>query len=287
MNKSNKKALCSVLALVIILSALCACSNIKGVFKKEDTTVSTSETTTVTVPTSTTETTTENLKTTFREAYTQNVYPALEKDSSGKFSHKISEYSTYFNTGDVSRSSNIRHAAASINGLVIPSGGSFSFNQNVGKRTGPAGYDEAHVIRDGELVDGMGGGVCQVSTTIFEAVLRANVKILERHNHSLKVGYVPLGGDATVSFGSQDLKFRNTLGCDIKLSMKCSGGKLTCAVYSAKKVDVGNINISIKPDGAGGMDFVLTRSVNGKVNYSTKSHYDEQKTTAASTTKKR
>jgi vancomycin resistance protein YoaR len=135
MDKSLKRTVCVVLSILVCISAFTACSNIKGVFSKEETTVSTTASTTVTVPTSTTETTTENLKTTFKEAYTNTVYPALEKDSSGKYSNKVSEYSTYFNTGDTSRSSNINHAASSINNLVIPSGGSFSFNQKLVQKT--------------------------------------------------------------------------------------------------------------------------------------------------------
>jgi vancomycin resistance protein YoaR len=81
---------------------------------------------------------------------------------------------------------------------------------------------------------------------------------------------VPLGGDATVDWNSKDFKFKNNLGCDIRISMTCSGGKLTCKIFAKKKVDVGNVKISIsKSDGI----YTLTRSVNGKTNYTTKSKY--------------
>lgn len=276
--KNIKKSLCTLIVLAMIFSIFSACSN---VFKEEETTQSTTVSTTR-YTTTEMQTTTENTKTTFKEVYTQAVYSGLKKDPSGSYPHKIAEYSTYFNTGDTSRSSNIKNAAGKINNIAVPNGAVFSFNQTVGKRTVTAGYDEAHVIRDGELVDGLGGGVCQVSSTIFEAVLRANIKIVERSNHSLKVGYVPLGGDATVSFGSQDFKFKNNTGSDIRLSMIVNSGKITCQVWAKKKVSVGNVKINIT---GSGMDFVLTRTVNGKKNYSAKSHYEEEKKTSTTTKK--
>ena len=122
------------------------------------------------------------------------------------------------------RTENLKVSADKINNICIPEEKVFSFNQTVGKRTVTAGYESAKVIKDGEFVDGLGGGVCQVSSTIFECVLRANVEIVARTNHTLEIGYVPLGGDATVQWKKKKKKFKNTLGTDLRLKMTRSGG---------------------------------------------------------------
>ena len=116
--------------------------------------------------------------------------------------------------------------------------------------------------------------MCQVSSTIFECVLRANVEIVARTNHTLEIGYVPLGGDATVQWNSKDFKFKNTLGTDLRLKMTCSGGKLTCSVWSKKKIDVGDVKIKITSSNG---SYTLTRTVNGKQNYRTTSKYKKAK----------
>jgi vancomycin resistance protein YoaR len=167
----------------------------------------------------------------------------------------------------------LQAAVDKINNVKIPNDAVFSFNQTVGKRTVTAGYETAKVIQDGEFVDGLGGGVCQVSSTVFECVLRANMDIVRRTNHSLKISYVPLGGDATVQWNSKDFQFKNNLGCDVRLKMTCKNGKLTCSVYAKEDIDVGKVVIKIKQDGE---NYVLTRTVNGKKNYTTTSHYKEQ-----------
>lgn len=268
-----KKLSCVAGAIVLFVCELCGCSAIENALSTTQsgtTTTATTETTTTT----TTLTTTEDLDTTFAETSTNKVYEGLGKDKGNSYNNKLAEYSTSFSTNDKSRSSNIATAADIIDNVVIKQGQVFSFNQIVGKRTVTSGFQEAHVINNGELVDGLGGGICQVSSTVFEAVLRANIEIVQRTNHSLKVGYVPLGGDATVDWNSKDFKFKNNLNSDIKLSMKCSGGKLTCTVYSKKPVDVGKVSINITKSGE---VYTLKRSVNGTVNYTTKSKYKKQK----------
>jgi len=108
------------------------------------------------------------------------------------------------------RISNIRLACASINCMILEPGQEFSFNETVGQRTKAAGYKKAGVYVSGELGEEIGGGICQVSTTLFNAVVKADLEVTERHNHSLPVSYVDNGKDATVSWGAQDFKFVNS-----------------------------------------------------------------------------
>lgn len=244
----------------------------------EATTAQETSSTTTTIPR-----TTEDTATTFAEQQTRKIYDALEKDSDGSYPYKIASYTTYYNANDKTRTANLMTAVSNIDDVVIPNGKVFSFNQVVGKRTITAGYESAKVIANDEFVDGLGGGVCQVSSTVFECVLRANVDIVERTNHTLEIGYVPLGGDATVQWNSRDFQFKNTLGCDARLSMYCSSGKLTCSIYAKEDVNVGNIKIDISKSGD---TYILTRTVNGNVNYTTKSVYKKPPTTTTTTTKK-
>lgn len=286
MNKRVKSILCISLAAVIIGGALTACG---GRIPAGETTTEkapVTEKTTTTTTEKTTVTTTEDTATTFPESETRKIYKGLSKDDSSDYDYLVSSYSTYYHSYDVTRTENLKNSVRKINNIVVPNGGVFSFNQTVGQRTVTAGYQEAKVIADGEFVDGLGGGVCQVSSTVFEAVLRANVKIVARTYHSLEITYVPLGGDATVQWNSKDFQFKNDLGVPIRLNMYCSDGKLTCEVYAKKKIDVGEVDINIFRDGD---SYVLTRTVNGVENYRTVSHYSKPKPTTtkkATTTKK-
>lgn len=144
----------------------------------------------------------------------------------------------------------------------------------MGKRTVLAGYATAKVVQDGEFVDGLGGGVCQVSSTIFECILRANLQVVCRAPHSLEISYVPLGGDATVQWNTTDFQFKNTSGTDIRLQMTAKNGTLTCKVMGQKNVKPKDVKISIKKTGN---QYVLTRTVGGKVNYTTYSTYAKPK----------
>ena len=150
----------------------------------------------------------------------------------------------------------------------------FSITQTVGKRTVLAGYATAKVVQDGEFVDGLGGGVCQVSSTIFECILRANLMVVSRAPHSLEISYVPLGGDATVQWNTTDFQFKNTSGTDIRLQMTAKNGTLTCKAMGQKNVKPKDVKISIKKTVK---QYVLTRTVGGKVNYTTYSTYAKHK----------
>lgn len=108
------------------------------------------------------------------------------------------------------RLTNLALACASINGTCVMPGETFSFNDTVGKRTKDKGYKIATVYQNGEKAEDVGGGICQVSTTLWNAAMKCDYEIVERHEHSLPVAYVDKGKDATVSWGSQDMKFKNT-----------------------------------------------------------------------------
>lgn len=275
MKRSSTKGIIAVLlALVLLVSCLVGCSH-----QKEE-----ENTTTTTTTTTTTATTTENLDTTFKESATQKVYPALKKDEAGEYPYKLATYTTYYRSSDTSRTANLKAAVSKLNYISIPKDATFSFNQTVGKRTLTAGYKTAKVIANGDFQDGLGGGVCQVSSTVFECVLRANVEIVYRTYHSLKIGYVPLGGDATVQWNSKDFKFKNTTGTDIRIKMYCDNGKLICSVYGKEKVKIGDVKINIKKSGD---SYILTRTINGKENYRTVSHYKDPPTTTKPTTTKK
>ncbi|NLN06791.1 MAG: hypothetical protein GX167_04140 [Firmicutes bacterium] len=144
----------------------------------------------------------------------------------------VATYSTLVSDGIPNRVHNIRLAAAALDKIIIYPGEEFSFNDAVGNTTAAKGYKTAPVIVDGELVDGLGGGVCQVSTTLYNAVLRANLQVLERRNHSLYVDYVPPGFDATVAYGSIDLRFANTNPYPLWLRTFLDGNRLTVTFYS-------------------------------------------------------
>jgi vancomycin resistance protein YoaR len=146
----------------------------------------------------------------------------------------ISSFTTKFDAGNVPRASNIRLAASIIDGTLLPSGGTFSFNEVVGKRTEERGFREAGVYINGKVDTGIGGGICQVSTTLYNAALLSDLQVIERSNHSLTVPYVPLSRDAAVSWGSQDLKFINNTQNHIYIHTSTTRGSITFELYSTK-----------------------------------------------------
>lgn len=159
----------------------------------------------------------------------------------------ISSYTTYFNSSDTGRSYNISVAAKALDGVLVAPGEIFSFNSVVGPRSSESGYKDAKVIINNEFVDGIGGGVCQVSSTLYNSVLLANMGIVERSNHSLPVSYVPYGRDATVAYNLIDFSFKNTSLKHIYLKTIFNTGRITIKIYgntSAKR----QVTITTKVD---------------------------------------
>ena len=125
---------------------------------------------------------------------------------------------TYYYGSTAERINNIRLAASKLDGLILLPGESFSYNDTVGKRTQEAGFQYADAYSDGQVVPELGGGICQVSSTLYSAALYSRLKILSRTNHYFKVGYLDFGMDATVSWGAPDFKFRNDKELPIKIA---------------------------------------------------------------------
>ncbi len=143
---------------------------------------------------------------------------------------KISSYTTYYSTADKGRCENIAVAASLIDGVTVQAYGEFSFNATVGKRTAEAGFRQAKIIVNGEYVEGVGGGVCQVSTTLYNAALKAGLTVSEFHPHSLKVSYVSPSRDAMVSTGS-DLQLFNPHAYPVFLSAQIFEGGVRIAFF--------------------------------------------------------
>ncbi len=156
---------------------------------------------------------------------------------------EIAIYTTKFNPGDINRTKNLKLAASSINGQMIKKDEEFQFNRTVGKRTLESGYSDALVIVGDKFEPGLGGGVCQVSSTLYNACLLAGLEIVERHNHGLAVSYVPVSLDATVVYGLQDFRFKNNSSSAIYLRAAVDGNQLTVNIYGNLK-DKKNIKLS-------------------------------------------
>lgn len=146
----------------------------------------------------------------------------------------LGEYTSKYNGNLVNRTKNVSLAAGFVNGTIIMPGQTFSYNRVVGKRTAERGFREATVYTGEGTEEGLGGGICQVSSTIYCAQLRANLKTVSRTNHSYTVVYVPLGQDATVSYGALDYVFENDTNYPIKIETVMGGGRLTVRILGTK-----------------------------------------------------
>jgi len=145
----------------------------------------------------------------------------------------LARYTTRYAEWRRDRTHNVKLAAKAVNGKLIKPGGVFSYNEVVGPRMKENGFKDALIYVNGKMIPGTGGGICQVSSTVYNAALLANLKIVERSNHSMPVTYVPLGRDATVAYGLLDLKFKNTTSAPIYIAAKANGGMLTVEIYGA------------------------------------------------------
>jgi vancomycin resistance protein YoaR len=147
--------------------------------------------------------------------------------------HFLSAYTTRYSRRMSNRSHNLRLAAKSIDHIVVMPGETFSFNRIVGRRTVARGYREAKVIIKGEFGEDVGGGICQTSSTLYNSVDRAGLKILERVGHSRHVPYVPKNRDATVSWNGPDFRFVNQRNSPILIVSEVKDGKITILIFSS------------------------------------------------------
>lgn len=158
----------------------------------------------------------------------------------------LGDYTTYFNPQDVSRTKNVRLAANALNNHLVAPDEVFSFNNVVGERTEAVGYLPAYIFVAQEVVKGDGGGVCQDSSTLFQTVRQANLKVEEKHTHSLPVSYVLKGQDATVAYGSLDFRFRNNTNGYLLISARTGDNWLRIRLFGVADA---NHSVLLEPDG--------------------------------------
>jgi vancomycin resistance protein YoaR len=160
--------------------------------------------------------------------------PARTADMWKACTYRRAAFSTGYESSNDNRKHNIKLALSKINGLEVADGAEFSFNQTVGSRTRQNGFVEAKIIRDGEYVEGTGGGVCQASTTVYNAALRADMQIVKANSHSLVPSYVPPSMDAMVNAGSSDFRFKNTSGMPVFIKAYGTDSRIHVEFYGLK-----------------------------------------------------
>ncbi|UJL47761.1 VanW family protein [Virgibacillus sp. NKC19-16] len=168
----------------------------------------------------------------------QQIYPTVDSELLDEISNQeIGSYVTTFKESNVERSHNIALSTEAINNHVVFPGETFSFNEVVGERTEEKGYMQAPVIVKGELAEDIGGGICQVSSTLYNAVDLEGIEIVERYAHSRSVPYVPPGRDATVSWWGPDFVFKNMYNEPILLRAKADNGNMVVTVYASDTIE--------------------------------------------------
>lgn len=170
----------------------------------------------------------------------------LDQIGSEAFPDQLATFTTRYDVSDVDRSTNLQIACQKINGKVILVGETFSYNQALGPRTVAAGYKNGKIYSGGEVVDGLGGGICQISSTLYNAVLMANLQIVERRNHQFVTSYVAAGRDATVVYGVTDFKFKNTRQYPVRIVASARNGIATVSIYGIKEENEYTFSFSTK-----------------------------------------
>ena len=153
------------------------------------------------------------------------------------FTDKLATFSTNYDASNINRNNNLVLAAEKLNGTIVNPGEEFSYNKTIGERTISAGFKEAKAYANGDIVLDVGGGICQLSSTLYNAVLLSNLDVTERHSHYFKTAYVPAGRDATVSWGTVDFKFINNRKYPIKIEAKSEDGVVTVNLLGVKQED--------------------------------------------------
>jgi vancomycin resistance protein YoaR len=144
---------------------------------------------------------------------------------------RLATFTTTFSSSNAPRVNNIQTLAGALDGTLIPPGGQFSFNGAIGPRTAEKGYQEAGTIVDGRLVPTLGGGICQVCTTLFNTVFLSGLPVDQRSNHSFYISHYPTGRDATVSWGGPDFKFTNDTSAWVLIATGYSSSSVTISLY--------------------------------------------------------
>lgn len=191
-------------------------------------------------------------KVTIPAKVTQPQY-TTEKMTELLYKDVLGSYSTYFGSSSAARANNVRLAASRIDGTELMPGEEFSYDKTILPRTAANGYQPAGVYVGNKSETGMGGGICQPSSTLYAAALYANLEILERHNHSLPVSYLPAGLDATIAEGYLDLRIKNNTNYPIKISAITEGGTITFKIFGYNEK---NTSVDIERSFSGGRHYV-------------------------------
>lgn len=162
------------------------------------------------------------------------------------FANKLATYTTNYDSSNTNRNNNLVLAAKKLNDTIVKPGEEFSYNKTIGQRTIASGFKEAGAYAGGQVVLDVGGGICQLSSTLYNAALLTNLEITERHNHYFLTSYVPAGRDATVSWGSVDFKFKNNRKYPIKIVSKARDGVVEVSIYGIKQDDDKTVIIDSK-----------------------------------------
>ena len=200
--------------------------------------------------------------------------PAKPVEASLNFDYDIASYTTkYTGAESLNRNYNMRLASDSINGMVLQPGDTFSYNDVILKKShNGADYKAAGIYSNGKAATGIGGGICQISSTLYQAALYSGMTITERRNHSLRVGYMPAGRDATASWGSIDFQFRNDLEVPVKIESVMKNGTIKIRFLAPKNPNVGNIQVNVTAQADG--SYLLSRTLaDGTVDYTARSKY--------------
>lgn len=153
------------------------------------------------------------------------------------YSENLGTYQTKYDASNINRSNNLKVAAEKLNGTIVNPGEEFSYNKTIGKTTVEEGFKLAKAYSGGKVVLDVGGGICQLSSTLYNSALLANLDITERHNHEFAVSYLPVGRDATVYYGSLDFKFKNERNYPIKIEAEAKNGVVTVSILGIKEDD--------------------------------------------------
>ena len=173
---------------------------------------------------------------------TNRLNPTVFAENLAKYTHLRGDFSTYIASSSADRKHNIKNALNTLNMREIQAGEVFSFNKTIGRRTEENGYRSAKIIVNNEVVDGLGGGVCQVSSTLYNTALLSGLEIVEANKHSRQVAYVKYGFDAMVNFGSSDLKFENNTGGKIVLVTNFNQNRIRIRIFGE---DLGQVKYKL------------------------------------------
>lgn len=170
----------------------------------------------------------------------------LESIAGQAFPNKLAEFTTRYDITNKNRSTNLELSSKKVNGTIVLPGETFSYNKIVGARTISAGYKEAAIYSGGKVVQGVGGGICQLSSTLYNAVLYANLEITSRTNHRFLTSYVQAGRDATVSWGTIDFCFKNTRNYPIKIVSNVANGIVRVTIHGMQEENEYEVELQTK-----------------------------------------